>query len=162
MIFVTMKVTLISIGKTKESYLKSGIDEYIKRLGRYIKFEYKELADIKGGSKLSQLEVKREEAKCFDKLIAPSDFLVLLDENGKHYTSVEFAEWWKNKALASTKHVVLLIGGAYGFDDSLYKRANGKIAFSKMTFSHQMIRLFVVEQLYRAQTILKGEPYHHN
>ncbi|MEO0405531.1 MAG: 23S rRNA (pseudouridine(1915)-N(3))-methyltransferase RlmH [Bacteroidota bacterium] len=156
-----MKITLASIGKTKSSYLVEGISEYQKRLKHYCSFHYVEYADVKNRAKLKPDQIKKAEEDLIMAQLQPSDYLVLLDEGGKQYSSVEWSKWFSKRQLSNTKHLYLLIGGAYGFSDKLYQRASEKISMSKMTFSHQMIRLLVAEQIYRAHTILKGEPYHH-
>jgi 23S rRNA (pseudouridine1915-N3)-methyltransferase len=157
-----MKVTLIAIGKTKESYLQEGIKVYEKRLPHYLKFTYLETPDIKNkGAKYDPERVKKEELKLVEKTLEDADHIVLLDEKGKQYTSVQFAQWWEQKQIQSPRHVAFVIGGPYGFHSDLIARSKEKIALSKMTFSHQMVRLFAIEQIYRAQSILRGEPYHH-
>jgi 23S rRNA (pseudouridine1915-N3)-methyltransferase len=157
-----MKVSLIAIGKTKEPYLKSGIEIYEKRLPHYLKFSYIETPDVKNkGAKYDPERVKKEELKLVSKYLEDVDHLVLLDEGGKQYTSQQFASWWEQRQIQSPKHLVFLIGGAYGFHEDLKAQCREKIALSKMTFSHQMVRLFAIEQIYRAQSILRGEPYHH-
>lgn len=156
-----MKITLLSIGKTEESYLKDGIDKYLSRLKHYIKFEVTEIPELKNTKALSEQQQKVKEAELIFKNTATTDHIVLLDENGQELTSVAFAQLLNKKMTASVQNLVFVIGGPYGFDESVYKRANGKVSLSQMTFSHQMVRLFFVEQVYRAFTILKGEPYHH-
>lgn len=156
-----MKITLLVIGKTDQKYLKEGIEIYQKRLKRYISFDMKVIPDLKNSKNLSESEQKQKEGKMILDSLQPNDEVVLLDERGKEYTSPEFAQFLQKKMLASTRSLVFIIGGPYGFSDEIYKRANGKLGLSKMTFSHQMIRLFFTEQIYRAMTILKGEPYHH-
>ncbi|NQX91214.1 MAG: 23S rRNA (pseudouridine(1915)-N(3))-methyltransferase RlmH [Flavobacteriales bacterium] len=156
-----MKITLASIGKTKSGYLKEGISEYQKRLQHYCTFNYVEYPDVKNRAKLKPDQIKKAEEDLILQQLQPSDYLVLLDEGGKQFTSVEWANWFSKRQLSNTKHLFLLIGGAYGFSQPIYQRANEKVSMSKMTFSHQMIRLLVTEQIYRAHTILKGEPYHH-
>lgn len=155
-----MKIKLIAIGKTDEKYLQDGIAKYLERLKHYISFELVVINDVKIGSKPNTLLQKEKEAELFFDKIQPNDFVVLLDENGKSFTSVAFADYVQKRMNASTD-VVFLIGGPFGFSDKIYQRANDKISLSKMTFSHQMIRLFFVEQVYRAFTIIKGEKYHH-
>lgn len=155
-----MKIKLIAIGKTDEKYLQDGIAKYLDRLKHYISFELVVINDVIIGSKPNTLLQKEKEAELFFDKIQPNDFVVLLDENGKSFTSVAFAEYVQKRMNASTD-VVFLIGGPFGFSDKIYQRANDKISLSKMTFSHQMIRLFFVEQVYRAFTIIKGEKYHH-
>ncbi len=156
-----MKVTLIVIGKTEQDYMKEGVGIYLKRLKRYIPFELTVIPDLKNTRKLSETEQKAKEGKMLLEQIAPTDDVVLLDEKGTAYPSVQFARFIEQKMIGTTKKLVFIVGGPYGFSDELYRRANHKISLSKMTFSHQMIRLFFTEQLYRAMTIIKGEPYHH-
>ena len=156
-----MKIKLVVIGKTKEAYLETGIREYEKRLRRYWPFEYTLLPDVKGGGKMDALALKKAEGELLLKTIQPTDNLILLDENGKEMPSEAFAKWFQKKANTGLKQLVLVVGGAYGFSDEVYEKAQGKLALSQMTFSHQMVRLFAIEQVYRAMTILHGEPYHH-
>ena len=156
-----MKITLIAIGKTDDQYIIDGIEKYLKRLKHYIKFEIQIIPDIKNTKNLSAEEQKTKEAELFLKNINNNDDVIILDERGLQLSSTHFADLLNKKMIGSVQHLVFLIGGPYGFDDSIYKRANYKLSLSKMTFSHQMIRLFFVEQVYRAYTILKGEPYHH-
>lgn len=156
-----MKITLLCIGKTDDLYLQTGIEKYLKRLGHYLDFKMLVLPDVKRSKGLSIALQKRKEAELLMKQIAAGDFVLLLDEAGKSYTSVEFSTFLEKKMLNSTPQLTLIIGGPYGFDERLYQRADGKLSLSKMTFSHQMVRLFCIEQLYRAFTILRGEPYHH-
>lgn len=156
-----MQITLIQIGKTKFSYLQEGISDYQKRLKHYINFEEVTIADLKNAKNLSSAEIKKKEGEMLLKLIDKAAFLVLLDERGKQSSSEEFAEFIR-KNMNSGKDIVLVIGGAYGFSEDVYSRANDKISLSKMTFSHQLVRLIFAEQLYRAMTIIKGEPYHHS
>ncbi len=156
-----MRITLITIGKTGEKYLIDGIDKYAKRLKHYIKFEIIDLPELKNSKHLSEKQQKNKEAEMFFKNITAADYLVLLDEKGLEMSSLLFADFINKKMIGSVQNLVFFIGGPYGFDDSIYKRANDKIALSRMTFSHQMVRLFFAEQLYRAFSILKGEPYHH-
>jgi len=156
-----MKISLICIGKTDDSYLIQGIDSFQKRLKFYINFKMVVIPDIKNSKNLSKEVQKAKEAEQILKLISNTDCIILLDERGKEYRSIEFADFLNKKMVSSTQHLVFVIGGPYGFDTSIEKRADGKISLSKMTFSHQMIRLFFSEQLYRAFSILKNEPYHH-
>jgi 23S rRNA (pseudouridine1915-N3)-methyltransferase len=157
-----MKVQLWAIGKTNERYLEEGIALYTKRLSHYLKFDWRVLPDIKKAGKLAPAQLKEKEAELVMKQLEQGDFLVLLDERGKLLTSEAFAEFMQHKLQLSHRRVIFLIGGAYGFAPSLYERADGKLSLSKMTFSHQMIRLFMVEQLYRAMSILNNEPYHNS
>jgi 23S rRNA (pseudouridine1915-N3)-methyltransferase len=156
-----MKILLLQVDKTQDSYLMEGIDVYTKRLKNYIQLEVMTINVPKNVRQRSINEQKTEEAKLIMDQVNTDDLLILLDENGKEYTSVEFSNFIAQKQNASVKRLVFLIGGPFGFSDKIYERGNAKIAFSKMTFSHQMIRLFFTEQLYRAFTILKGEKYHH-
>lgn len=156
-----MKIKLLAIGKTDDKNLITLFESYQKRLKHYINFELKIIPDIKNVKNLSQLEQKEKEGELILKKLLPTDILVLLDEKGKEIRSVEFANYLQKKMNSGIKQLVFVIGGPYGFSENVYKKAQGKISLSKMTFSHQMIRLFVVEQLYRAFTILKNEPYHH-
>ena len=155
-----MKIRLLVVGKTKEKEIQSGIDEYLKRLTRYTNFQMEVIPDVKVSKKMSAGEVKSLEGKEIIKRL-DKDVLILLDEKGKEFTSVGFSKWIENQQLNSTKQLTFLIGGAYGFSEEVYQRASSKIALSKMTFTHQMIRLIFIEQLYRAFTIIKGEKYHH-
>ncbi|HIX54013.1 MAG TPA: 23S rRNA (pseudouridine(1915)-N(3))-methyltransferase RlmH [Candidatus Sphingobacterium stercoripullorum] len=156
-----MKITLLCVGKTDDKYLETGIQEFQKRLGRYISFQMFCLPDVKNSSKLTQAELKIREGKLILSKIKSNDFLVLLDEKGKEFRSVDFANYLEKQMIGSISSMVFVIGGPYGFDKQVYDRAQGLISLSKMTFSHQMIRLFFVEQLYRGMSILKGLPYHH-
>lgn len=156
-----MKIGLIQIGSTVDSYLKTGVEEYIKRLKHYTSFDILEIKDLKNGSKLSREELKEKEGKEILGKIEKSDFVVVLDERGKQHTSEEFAKFIQNKMNQSCKRLVFVTGGAFGFSEEVYERADQRLGLSKMTFSHRMIRLLFVEQLYRAHTILRNEPYHH-
>ena len=157
-----MRINLLCIGKTDDKEIKSLIQYYITRLPRHWNFEIIEIPDVKNSRNLSPDLLKKEEAKLFINHIEGGDHVVILDEKGKQYTSREFAgkiNTWQNN---SVKRLHLVIGGAYGFSDEMYTRANEKIALSKMTFTHQMVRLFIVEQIYRADQILQGKPYHND
>ncbi|WP_456423623.1 23S rRNA (pseudouridine(1915)-N(3))-methyltransferase RlmH [Lutibacter sp.] len=156
-----MKIKLLSIGKTDDKNLQILIETYQKRLKHYIKFELEIIPDIKNVKNLSESQQKEKEGELILKKISSTDVLILLDEKGKEFRSIEFSKFLQQKMNSSIKQLVLVIGGPYGFSEAIYKKAQGKIALSKMTFSHQMIRLFIVEQIYRAFTILKNEPYHH-
>jgi len=156
-----MNIKLISIGKTDDKSLVVLIDSYIKRLKHYINFEFVVIPDIKNRKSLSIEKQKLLEGELLLKNFQNSDFVVVLDEKGNDFTSIEFSKYLSKKMIAGTKQLVFVIGGPYGFSQAVYERANQKISLSKMTFSHQMVRLFVVEQIYRAFTILKNEPYHH-
>tara|TARA_Y100000385_G_scaffold291705_1_gene371522 strand:- start:5960 stop:6433 length:474 start_codon:yes stop_codon:yes gene_type:complete len=156
-----MQIKLIAIGKTDKAELNQLISTYQSRLSHYVRFTFEILPDIKNSKKLSESLQKQEEGKLILSKISSSDRLILLDENGKEMNSVEFSEFLQKQMNSGLKSLVLAIGGPYGFSEAVYKEAAGKLALSKMTFSHQMIRLFVIEQLYRGFTILKNEPYHH-
>ncbi len=156
-----MTITLIAVGKTDQKQLQHLIDDYVKRLGHYIKFKLEVLPDIKNVKHLSEQQQKQKEGELLLNKLAPTDSLVVLDENGKAYNSVEFSVFLQKKMNSGLKNLVFAIGGPYGFSKEVYAKAIGKIALSKMTFSHQMVRLFFIEQLYRGFTILKNEPYHH-
>lgn len=155
-----MKIKLITIGKTDNSYLLEGFNKYTARLKHYIDFELKEIPDIKGGKKLNTNLQKESEGREILKLISTSDFIVLLDEKGKEFNSVGFSQFIQ-KRMNTGMDLTFVIGGPFGFSDQVYNRSDMKIALSQMTFSHQMVRLFFVEQMYRSVTILKGEKYHH-
>lgn len=156
-----MKICLLVIGKTDEAYLQKGIDIFLKRIPHYIPFELKVIPDVKNSKNLSEELQKEKEGELILQQIVPGDELLLLDEQGTEFSSVDFARFLEKKMISGLKRLVFVIGGPYGFSGSIYARSNGKISLSKMTFSHQMVRLIFAEQLYRAMTILKGEPYHH-
>lgn len=150
------------IGRTSARYLQDGIDGYVKRLAHYIPFELRYLPDIKTTKSLTSERQKELEGEQFLAQLQPGDFLVLLDERGKEMTSRDFATYIYRKMQCVPKRMIFVIGGPYGFSQAVYQRADDKISLSKMTFSHEMVRLFFTEQLYRAMTILRGEPYHHD
>lgn len=156
-----MKISLVCIGRTDDKYIKEGIDKYLKRLKHYISFQLVELSDIKNVKNMSEEQQREKEGELLMKQIRNPDFVVLLDEWGKEFRSVEFAVYLEQKMVSSCSHLVFMIGGPYGFADQIKERANFSLSLSRMTFSHQMIRLFFVEQLYRAFSIMRGEPYHH-
>ena len=156
-----MKILLLVIGKTDEKYLLDGMDKYRLRLKHYIGLDYEEIPDVKNRKSLSETQQKKQEADLILAKLKVGDKLVLLDEKGKDYRSIEFAKHLQQQMNSGLKRLVFVIGGPYGFDTSVYNKSQGKISLSKMTFSHQMIRLFMMEQVYRAMTILKNEPYHH-
>jgi len=156
-----MKITLLAIGKTDDKNLQNLIEDYGKRLKHYVGFKFEIITDIKNSKNLSETQQKQKEEDEILKRINTTDHLVLLDENGKSFTSMEFSRYLQKKMNSGLKNLVFVIGGPYGFSDGMYQRANEKIALSQMTFSHQMVRLFFVEQLYRGFTILRNEPYHH-
>jgi 23S rRNA (pseudouridine1915-N3)-methyltransferase len=155
-----MKVTLLVVGKTTDSHIDALIQEYQKRLTHYLPFALQVIPELKNTKALSPEQQKQAEGDLILKAITANTDLILLDEHGKEFRSIEFADYLQ-KRMSSGRDVVFVVGGPYGFADTVYQRANGKISLSKMTFSHQMVRLFFVEQSYRAMTILRGEPYHH-
>ena len=156
-----MKVTLVLTGKTEDDYIQKGFTMFEQRLKHYIPFECVVIPALKNTKALSIEQQKQKEGELLLKDVQVSDRLVLLDEKGKEYTSIEFSSYLQQQMNTGIKNLIFVIGGPYGFSEEVYKRANAKIALSKMTFSHQMVRLFFVEQIYRAMTILKNEPYHH-
>ena len=156
-----MKILLLVIGKTDEKYLMEGMAKYQGRLKHYVPFDYEEIPDIKNRKVLSEAQQKKKEADLILAKLKAGDKLVLLDEKGKEYRSLDFSKHLQQQMNAGIKRLVFVVGGPYGFDESVYKKAQGKLSLSKMTFSHQMIRLFFIEQIYRGMTILKNEPYHH-
>lgn len=155
-----MDIALIAVGKTATGYVREGIEEYLKRLKHYIPFTVETVPDVRGG-KLSEEQQKRLEEERILSLLRPADRVVLLDENGSEYTSEKFAERLQKDMASGLKRLVFVIGGPYGFSPEVYGRADGKLSLSKMTLNHEMVRMFFVEQVYRAMTILRGEPYHH-
>ena len=156
-----MKIKLLAIGKTDDKNLMQLIDTYQKRLQHYIKFDLEIIPDLKNAKNLSETQQKEKEGALILNKLQNTDQLVLLDDKGSSFSSIEFSKYLQKKMNSGIKQLVLIIGGPYGFSDAVYQKATGEISLSKMTFSHQMIRLFVVEQLYRGFTILKNEPYHH-
>ena len=156
-----MKITLLTVGKTDKDWVRQGMEIYVSRLKHYIPFAVVEIPELKNVSALTKDQIKMREGELILKNIKPTDDLILLDERGKEYTSVELAKVIQDKISYVGKDMVYVIGGAYGFSDAVYQRANSKISLSRMTFSHQMVRAIFVEQIYRAFTIIKGEPYHH-
>lgn len=160
-IFAVMKLTLVTVGKTDVAWVREGLRLYVSRIGRYVPFSVIEIPELKNASALSKEQIKAREGMLVLEKIRLSDSVILLDEHGKEYRSLEFADFIRDKMSHSGKDLVFVIGGAYGFSEEVYSRADGKISLSKMTFSHQMVRTIFAEQLYRAFTIIKGEPYHH-
>lgn len=156
-----MKITLLTVGKTDKDWVKQGMDIYISRLSHYTKFALVEIPELKNVSSLSKDEIKSREGELILKNIRPEDFVVLLDEHGKEYGSMDFSKKLESRLAGSSNDMIFVVGGAYGFSPEVYSRSNSKISLSKMTFSHQMVRAIFVEQLYRAFTIMRGEPYHH-
>lgn len=156
-----MQIKLLAIGKTDNKQLQSLIDDYQKRLGHYIKFSLEILPDIKNVKNLSESQQKEKEGELILSKTQVSDKVILLDENGKQMDSLAFSSYLQKHMNSGIKQLIFVIGGPYGFSDAVYQRANGKLGLSQMTFSHQMVRLFFIEQLYRGFTILRNEPYHH-
>ena len=156
-----MNIRLLWVGNTEESYLKQGMQIYSDRLGHYCKFSITEIPELKNAKALSRDQIKERESELILKNISPSEELILLDERGKMFTSVEWARQMEKKFLYSSRDITFVIGGSYGFGNAVYGRADDKISLSKMTFSHQLCRVIFLEQLYRMFTIIKGEPYHH-
>lgn len=155
-----MRITLLVVGKTTDPRLQSLIEDYLQRLKHYIPFEFVVVPDIKNAKTLSQEQLKSAEGQAILSFLTPAMDVLLLDEHGREFRSIEYADFLQKK-MGSGRDLTLVIGGAYGFSKEVYDRANGKISLSQMTFSHQMIRLMAIEQIYRAMTILRGEPYHH-
>ncbi len=156
-----MNIRLLTIGKTDNKALQTLIDDYTKRLSFYVKFDLEIIPDIKNVKNLSEAQQKEKEGELILSKITPTDQLILLDENGKTFSSVGFSDFLQKKMNAGIKTLVFVIGGPYGFSETVYQKAQGKVSLSEMTFSHQMVRLFVIEQIYRGFTILRNEPYHH-
>ena len=156
-----MKVALVLVGKTVNKHFVDLIDEYAGRVKHYIGFDIITIPELRNTKNLSAEQQKQQEGELILKQLQPGDHVVLLDEHGKEYRSIEFSKYMENKMLTVSKRLVFIIGGPYGFSPDVYDKANEKLSLSKMTFSHQMIRLIFVEQLYRAMTIMRGEPYHH-
>ena len=156
-----MQLTLICIGKTGKKFLEEGEETYLKRLKHYVPFQMNVIPDIKQAKNLTEDQIKVREGELILEKIQSTDTLILLDERGTQYASMDFANYLQEQFNKGGKNLYFVIGGPYGFSEAIYQRANGKISLSKMTFSHQMIRLFFIEQVYRAMTILRNEPYHH-
>lgn len=156
-----MKIVFLTIGKTINTQLQQLQNDYQERLKHYVPFEYQCIPELKKTRNISEQEQKEKEADLILKFIEPNDEIILLDENGKHFSSVDFAVYVEKKMNSSYKRMIFVVGGPYGFSKRIYDRANGLISLSRMTFSHQMVRIIFTEQLYRAFTILRGEPYHH-
>lgn len=156
-----MKITLLTVGKTDRDWVKQGMDIYVSRMKHYFPFSIVEIPELKNASSLSEEQIKTKEGELILKNIKSAEDVILLDEKGREYTSMEFAKVLQDKISYTGKDIVFVIGGAYGFSEAVRLRANSKISLSKMTFSHQMVRTIFAEQLYRAFTIMKGEPYHH-
>lgn len=156
-----VKITLLLIGKTEADYLRKGIEEYQNRLKHYLSFHIQVIPALKNTKNLSEQQQKQKEGNLIIEQLAGADQVILLDENGKSYHSLGFASFIERKMIAGTRSMVFVVGGPYGFSDEVMQKAQGKLSLSKMTFSHQMVRLIFAEQLYRAMTIIRGEPYHH-
>lgn len=156
-----MKAVLLAIGKTDAQYFKEAIEEYQKRLVHYLPFDVELIPDLKNTKNLSEEQQKAKEGEMILKSLQAGDYIVLLDDKGKEYTSMKFARYIEQKMHSVPKRLVFIIGGPYGFSEEIYNKANEKLTLSRMTFSHQMVRLIFVEQLYRAMTIINNEPYHH-
>lgn len=156
-----MKTIFIVIGKTTDQRIASLTDEYINRISHYMPFEMQVIPELRNAKSLSQEQQKEQEASLLIKSFQPNDYIVLLDEHGKERRSMDFAQWMQKRMAAGPRRLVFVVGGPYGFAQQIHKLAQEEISLSQMTFSHQMIRLLFVEQIYRAMTILNGEPYHH-
>lgn len=156
-----MKIKVLVVGKNKEEYIADALREYHKRINKYIRFDIEEISSIKASKKYSEKEIREKEGQKILKALPGDSIVVLLDERGKQMNSMEFAKWIQKFMNSGTRNMTFVIGGAYGFTDGLYEKADMKLSFSKMTFSHQIVRVVFAEQLYRAFTIIHGEPYHH-
>ncbi len=156
-----MKILLLTIGNTDKNYIKEGIDDYVRRLSFYIPFETRVIPDLKNRSTLSLELQKEKEGQLILNLVQTADYVILLDERGTEFTSAGFSKWIEKRMIAGIRQIVFVIGGPYGFSKLVYQRADFKISLSQLTYSHQMVRLIFVEQVYRAMTIIKNEPYHH-
>lgn len=156
-----MKMTMLAVGKTDVEWVRGGLELYLSRLRHYVPFSICELPELKNASSLTEEMIREKEGELVLRSVKPSDEVILLDERGEEYSSVGFASMLENRISRGRRDIVFVIGGAYGFSGPVYERADGKISLSKMTFSHQMVRTIFAEQLYRAFTIMKGEPYHH-
>ena len=156
-----MNIVLLTVGRTDVKWVKEGLDLYASRLVHYVPFAVNEIPELKKVSALTKQQIKEKEGELILKQLSPSDVLILLDEHGREFRSLEFADYVQRQLSSGARNLVFVIGGAYGFSEAVYSRAQGKISLSRMTFSHQMVRTVFAEQLYRAFTILRGEPYHH-
>lgn len=156
-----MRITLLTVGKTNDLSFKNAISEYQKRLKFYISFDIEEIPSLKNTKNLTEDNQKQKEGELILKYLQPEDEVVLLDDKGSEFTSKQFASYIEKKSASGLKRLVFVVGGPYGFSQEVYQRANDKASLSRMTFSHQMVRLVFTEQLYRAMTIIRGEPYHH-
>lgn len=160
-IFADMKTTLLVVGKTTDKHIEALTNDYIRRISHYMPFEIDVIPKLKNAASLNATQQKEQEMLLIKKRLQDGDVLILLDEHGKELRSIELAAWFDRKKHSVTKRLVLLIGGPYGFHEEIYRMAHEKLSLSKLTFSHQMIRMILCEQIYRAMTILNGEPYHH-
>lgn len=156
-----MNVTMLTVGKTDVRWVGEGLDLYAGRLRHYLPFSIVEIPELKKASALTEEQIRQKEGELILRHAAPGDTVILLDEHGREYRSLELASWLEKQLGSGARNLLFVIGGAYGFSPEVYARANGKLSLSRMTFSHQMVRVIFAEQLYRACTILKGEPYHH-
>lgn len=156
-----MKTVLLVVGKTTDKHFIASIEEYVSRINHYMPFAIEVIPELKGTKNLSESQQKEREAELIKKVLLPGDYIVLLDEHGRERRSVEFASWMQKKMASGPRRLVFMVGGPYGFAPEIHKLGNEEISLSQMTLSHQMIRLLFVEQIYRAMTILNGEPYHH-
>ena len=156
-----MKTVLIVVGATTDRHFSAGIEEYVRRVNHYVPFAIEVIPELRGTKSLSEAEQKEREGELLLKALQPGDYLVLLDEHGEERRSIDFARWMEKRIAASPRRLVFMVGGPYGFSQALHEKANEEISLSRMTLSHQMVRLLFVEQIYRAMTILRGEPYHH-
>jgi 23S rRNA (pseudouridine1915-N3)-methyltransferase len=157
-----VKILLLFLGKTDKKYIKEGIDDYAGRIRFYLPFEIKVIPDLRNSSNLSVEMKKEKEGQLILEQVKKGDQLVLMDERGQEFSSVELAGWIGKRMIAGIRQLVIAVGGAYGFSEAVYQRADHKLSLSKLTFSHQMVRMIFAEQLYRAMTIIKNEPYHHD
>lgn len=157
-----MKIVVIAVGKTSTDYISRGVDEFLKRANRYLGVELTVIPDIKASKALAEETQKQQEGRNILASLQPGDIVTLLDERGKELTSREFSGMIERRMIQGTKRLVFVIGGPYGFSKEVYERADSKLSLSRMTFTHEMVRLFFVEQIYRAMTIMRGEPYHHD
>lgn len=156
-----MKTILLVVGRTTDKHFIASIEEYVSRINHYIPFQIQVVPELKSTKHLSENEQKEREAELIKKALQPGDYIILLDEHGRERKSIEFANWIQKKLLSSPRRIVFIVGGPYGFSSAIHQIGNEEISLSQMTLSHQMIRLLFVEQIYRAMTILNGEPYHH-
>lgn len=156
-----MEIELLTVGKTTIRFVIDGIEEYTRRLKHYIPYSIRTIPDIKNTSKMDQAKQKEEEGKKILEAVSNSDYVVLLDERGRQYSSMEFSAFIEKQMVAGRRKVIFVVGGPYGFSKAVYDRADSLLSLSKMTFNHEMVRLFFTEQVYRAMTITRGEPYHH-